>query len=152
METKKGLVSNLRSSVDVSGGNYGIFVNTAQVTLFSIDDMPVMMVNKKPPVIQNGNTVIVSGEIDNGQLIAYAYQNLSTSSKGNKGYVRRFIAFILLMLLGLSLWFFLAEDLGYGLKIISTIFTAFALYYLYIGNKILNAVKHIDYINLEDKQ
>ena len=143
METKKGIVTNIRSSVDVSGGHYGIFVNTAQVTLFSIDDYPVMMVNKQPPVIQEGNVVIVSGDIDNGRLTAYAYKNITTSSEGNKGYIKRFIAGSFLLLIWYYLWFILAPDAGDIAKIASTLFFGFAVYFVYIGNKVLQAVKNV---------
>jgi hypothetical protein len=143
METKKGIVTNIRSSVDVSGGNYGIFVNTAQVTLFSIDDYPVMMINKKPPVIQEGDEVILSGEIDNGRLNAYAYKNLTTSSEGDKGYIRRFIASAILLLIWYLLWFIFAPQVGGIAKIISALFFGFGIYYFYVGNKILQAVKNV---------
>jgi len=144
METKKGKVTNIRSSVEVSGGNYGIFVNTAQVTLFSVDDYPVMMINKKPPVIQEGNEIIVSGESTNGQLKAYAYHNLTTSSKGDKGYKRKFIGSTLFTLMGLYIWFFVPNDFGPILKIISALFFSFAIYYFLMGRKILQAVKNVE--------
>ena len=144
MEIKKGKVTNIRSSVEVSGGNYGIFVNTAQVTLFSIDDYPVMMVNKRPPVIQEGNDVIVSGESKNGQLKAYAYHNLTTSSKGDKGYKRRFIGTLLFVLIGLYIWFYVPHDFGPIVKIVSAIFFSFGIYYFLMGKKILQAVKNVE--------
>lgn len=113
------------------------------MTLFSIDDYPVMMVNKQPPVIQEGNEVIVSGNIDNGRLTAYAYKNITTSSEGNKGYIKRFIAGGFLLLLWYYLWFILAPDAGDIVKIASILFFGFAVYFIYRGNKILQAVKNV---------
>jgi hypothetical protein len=144
METISGKANNIRSSVDVSGGNYGIFVNTAQVTLFSIDDYPVMMVNKRPPVIQEGNEVVVSGHTKNGRLNAYAYHNITTSSKGDRGYIRYLLAAFILSLLALYLWYIYGNALGYGIKIASGFFLLFGVFYLNKGINILKAVKNIE--------
>ena len=148
IKTKRGLASEIRSTIDVSGGGQsGIFVSTKHIALFKIDNLPIKVISKQPPIIQEGDEVIVSGSVKNGQFVAEAYYNISTSSKGSRGYISKFIGAAILIVLGAFFWFYIPNDLGIITKIIAAFFASIGFYYLYRGLNILQAIKNIDNID-----
>jgi len=144
MEVMQGKASQIRSSVDVSGGYHGIFVNSKHIALFQIDQLPIKVIATETPVIQENDDIKVSGVMKNGQLSAYAYHNLSTTSKGDRGYLRKFFGSAMLIIIGICLWFYLGSELGYGIEIVSGFIILLGLYYLNVGKNILQAVKDIE--------
>ncbi len=143
IETKKGKVTDIQKHVDVSGGHSGIFVQTRHITHFHLNHTPVIVMSQKPLLIQAGDTVVVSGTLDNGALTAYAYKNITTSFSENLGYRKRFFAAVIFLFAGYYFWFILAPDTSETAKIVALLFTGLGFYFLYRGRQILKAVNHV---------
>ena len=74
MEVKDGVISNVRFSTNVSGSDV---TSTEQVATFEIGDLPVELRSKTSLILENGNSVVVAGQSENGLFKALAYKNLS---------------------------------------------------------------------------
>lgn len=155
MDVRRGTVTKFRSSITVSGGENNSGVSTKHHTSFVLDGFTVIFVSAAPPVINDGDQLIVAGTQEGQVLKAYAYHNLSMHVVGNEGTWKRFmegLGFFLLMCLffGLSYLFLLGRganrdttDLIVGLVAIAVglVCTVATVYYFYHWLKVREAVK-----------
>lgn len=155
MDVRRGTVTKFRSSITVSGGENNSGVSSRHHTSFVLDGLTVIFVSAAPPVINEGDQLIVAGTQQGQMLKAYAYHNLSMHVVGNEGTWKRLreaVGFFLLMCLcfGLSYLFLLGQganrdtsDLLVGLVAMAVGLgcTGATCYYFYRWLKVREAVK-----------
>ena len=85
METDllKGTAMGVRYTVHVSGDKDG--VSTRHHTLFKIGAMTVVYASDSPPVIGEGDRLVVAGRLKGAVLQADAYLNETARVRGNSG-------------------------------------------------------------------
>lgn len=155
MDVRRGTVTKFRSSITVSGGENNSGVSTRHHTSFVLDGLTVIFVSAAPPVINDGDQLIVAGTQQGQVLKAYAYRNLSMHVIGNEGTWRRMrdaLGFFLLVCLcfGLSYMFLLSPGANRDTTDLIVGFVAIAVglacmgatvYYFYRWLKVREAVK-----------
>lgn len=72
-----GTVENLQYTTQISGGGESS-TRTTHIALFNLANHRIMLKNPQPPMIQNGDHVIVAGGSQPGQFDAFACRNTST--------------------------------------------------------------------------
>lgn len=83
-EVIKGTATGIRESIHVSGDKSG--VSTRHHTLFKVGTMTVIFVSGGPPIIGEGDRLVVAGRRRGRQtLIADAYHNQTAGVIGNAG-------------------------------------------------------------------
>lgn len=80
MKLVVGNVSHLRHASEVSGNHHG--VGTSQILGFRIGRQAVQLSLASLPQIEEGDEVAVAGDVENGVLIARAYQNFANRAFG----------------------------------------------------------------------
>ena len=85
METDllKGTAAGVRYTVHVSGDKDG--VSTRHHTLFKIGVMTVVYASDSPPVIGEGDRLVIAGRMKGKVLMAEAYLNQTAGVTGNSG-------------------------------------------------------------------
>jgi hypothetical protein len=85
METEllKGTAAGVRYTVHVSGDKDG--VSTRHHTLFKIGATTVVYASDSPPVIGEGDRLLVAGRLKGNVLTAEAYLNQTAGVRGNSG-------------------------------------------------------------------
>ena len=85
METDllKGTAAGVRYTVHVSGDKDG--VSTRHHTLFKIGAMTVVYASDSPPVIGEGDRLVIAGRMKGKVLMAEAYLNQTAGVTGNSG-------------------------------------------------------------------
>lgn len=79
----KGTASAVRYTIDVSGNRDG--VSTKHHTIFKVGETTVMFTSGSPPVIGDGDQLIVAGTLRGRMLVAEAYINRTAMIRGNSG-------------------------------------------------------------------
>lgn len=82
-EVVKGAASAVRSTIDVRGDRDG--VSTRHHTIFKVGDTTVMFTSGSPPVISDGDQLLVAGRRRGKVLVAEAYVNRTLMMRGNSG-------------------------------------------------------------------
>ena len=82
-EVVKGSASAVRSTIDVRGDRDG--VSTRHHTIFKVGDTTVMFTSGSPPVISDGDQLLVAGRRRGRVLVAEAYVNRTLMIRGNSG-------------------------------------------------------------------
>lgn len=82
-EVVKGAASAVRSTIDVRGDRDG--VSTRHHTIFKVGDTTVMFTSGSPPVISDGDQLLVAGRRRGKVLVAEAYINRTLMIRGNSG-------------------------------------------------------------------
>lgn len=82
-EIVKGTASAVRSTIDVRGGRDG--VSTRHHTLFKVGDTTVVFTSGSPPVIGDGDHLVVAGRRRGRMLVAEAYINRTLMVRGDSG-------------------------------------------------------------------
>lgn len=82
-EVVKGAASAVRSTIDVRGDRDG--VSTRHHTIFKVGDTTVMFTSGSPPVISDGDQLLVAGRRRGKVLVAEAYVNRTLMIRGNSG-------------------------------------------------------------------
>lgn len=109
MQTLQGTVRHLRhtthTSGGVGGGEYGSYVSTSHIAILELEGAAgaVKYVSSEPPVISEGDNVIVTGKVaGNGLFEAEAYKNITANVTGSNadGWVSRGVMGFMLMLAG----------------------------------------------------
>lgn len=79
----KGTASAVRYTIDVRGNRDG--VSTSHHTLFKISGTTVMFTSGSPPIISDGDQIVVAGKQRGRMLVALAYVNRTTMIRGDSG-------------------------------------------------------------------
>jgi hypothetical protein len=82
-EVVKGAASAVRSTIDVRGDRDG--VSTRHHTIFKVGDTTVMFTSGSPPVISDGDQLLVAGRRRGRVLVAEAYINRTLMVRGDSG-------------------------------------------------------------------
>jgi hypothetical protein len=83
-EVIRGTAAGVRYTVHVSGDRDG--VSTRHHTLFKIGGMTVVFASDSPPVIGEGDRLVVAGRMKSqGVMVAEAYLNQTARVRGNSG-------------------------------------------------------------------
>ena len=133
MDHIKGIITNIRFSTEVSGGDNG--VSTTQVAAFDLDGKPTELKLPDSIMIKNGDTVVVAGKFKNGLFKALAYKNFSNGVSG-KGPV------ILFMFLGVI---FTIVGIGTIHLGIGVLFAPIGVYMIYCSRQLTEAFEMVTY-------
>lgn len=89
-ELIKGTASAVRHTIHVSGDRDG--VSTKHHTIFKIGDTTVMFTSGSPPIIGDGDRLVVAGRLRGRVLICDAYLNRTALIRGDSGLWHNFAA------------------------------------------------------------
>lgn len=142
METIRGVASKVRNTIDVSGGGKDGHVTTTHICIFQLDGRTVKAKSSEPPIINDGDNVIVAGSSSGGVFNAFAYRNITSQADGNEGYILMFLFGVIFPVASVMI-FGTFSDPFFGIfpKIIGSVFILAGLYMLFRGVRILQAVK-----------
>jgi len=127
MESLQGIVEKIRFSTEVSGGENN--TSTSHVAVFEINKKPIELKLPDSIIIENGDEVLLAGEIKKGLFKALAYKNLTNNVSG-KGPV------FLYMLLGVI---FTIVGLATIVVGVGLIFTPAGLYMIWYSRQLSKA-------------
>jgi hypothetical protein len=98
MEVLKGMAAGVRYTVHVSGDRDS--VSTRHHALFKMGMTTVMFDSGAPPVISEGDRLVVAGRIKGRVLLADAYLNQTAGIRGDSGKWMSFASMLFFFLLG----------------------------------------------------
>lgn len=151
IEVVKGTAAGVRYTVHVSGDRDG--VSTRHHAIFKLGETTVMFDAGAPPVISEGDCLVVAGRMRGRVLLCDAYLNQTAGIRGDAGLWLSFAAMLFCLPLGAAglSWPLLGRlfpgvplfdrTLGWGLAVCGALFTAVGLYNLYKWLRIRGAVK-----------
>ena len=151
MEVLKGTAAGVRYTVHVSGDKDG--VSTRHHAIFKLGATTVMFDAGAPPVIGEGDRLVVAGRMKGRVLLCDAYVNQTAGIRGDSGLWLSFAAMLFCLPLGVAglSWPVLGrlfpgvsifdETLGWGLAVSGALFAAVGVYNLYKWRRIRGAVK-----------
>ncbi len=151
MEVLRGAATGVRYTVHVSGDKDG--VSTRHHAMFKLGATTVMFDAGAPPVITEGDRLVVAGRLKGRVLLADAYLNQTAGVLGDSGKWVSFAAMLFFLLLGAAGlgWPLLGrlfpdipafdETLGWYLAPFGAFFAAFGFYHLYKWRRIRGAVR-----------
>lgn len=91
MEVRKGLVSNLRATIEVSGDEKS--TSTKHITTFRLGSRDVLLRTSDPAPISDGDSIVVAGPVRGGGLIeVLAYRNESNGVSDDDGQYMHLLA------------------------------------------------------------
>lgn len=85
MKLLSGQASSIRSTTSVSGGGRDSAVTTTHILLLKVNGVQAEIQADSPPIIDEGEFVVLAGDDRNGAFEALAYKNESTGVVGNAG-------------------------------------------------------------------
>jgi hypothetical protein len=150
MEVIKGTAASVRYTVHVSGNKEG--VSTRHHAIFKVGATTVMFASGAPPIISEGDCLIVAGRMRGRVLLADAYKNSTVGVRGDSGLWINFAGMLFGFMLGVAGfggWVLsrigygrpgLDETLGWYLAACGAFFTAVGCYCLYKWLRIRAAV------------
>ncbi|WP_333653447.1 hypothetical protein [Dissulfurispira sp.] len=139
METIRGVASKVRNTIDVSGGDV---TTTTHICIFQLDGRTVKVKSSEPPIINEGDNVIVAGNSSGGVFYAFAYRNLTSHTEGNEGYFLMFLFGVIFPVASVMIFSTFSNPFfGILPKIIASVFLLAGLYMLFRGIRVLQAVK-----------
>lgn len=110
-EVIKGTATGIRESIHVSGDKSG--VSTRHHTLFKVGTTTVIFVSGGPPIIGEGDRLVVAGRRKGRQtLIADAYVNQTAGVMGNAGLWGSLVGMLFALIMGAT--FVLYALLGFA--------------------------------------
>ena len=98
MEVLKGMATGIRYTVHVSGDKEG--VSTRHHAIFKLGQMTVVFDAGSPPVISEGDQLVVAGRLRGKVLLADAYLNQTALVRGDSGRLANLAATIFALPLG----------------------------------------------------
>src|SRR5215213_6895768 len=151
IEVLKGTAEGVRYTVHVSGDRDG--VSTRHHAMFKLGATTVIFDAGAPPVISEGDRLVVAGRLRGRVLLADAYLNQTAGVRGDSGMWVSFAGMLFFLLLGAAglSWPLLGRlfpevpafdrTLGWYLAAFGALLAAFGLYNLYKWQRIRGAVK-----------
>lgn len=151
MEVIKGTAATVRHAVHVSGDRDG--VSTKHHAAFRVGETTVVFASGAPPIIEEGDRVIMAGRMRGRVLLAEAYRNDTAGVRGDTGLRPSFAGMFFGLLVGAAgLGGWLLNRLGLGLPDLNETFlkymvvdgalsVAFGLYCLYAWLRVRGAVR-----------
>src|SRR5215210_7609443 len=151
IEVIKGTAAGVRYTVHVSGDKDG--VSTRHHAMFKLGATTVIFDAGAPPVIGEGDRLIVAGRMKGRVLLADAYLNRTAGIRGDSGLWVSFAAMLFCLLLGAAglSWPLLGrlfpgepifdKTLGWWLAACGALFASVGFYHLYKWLRIRGAVR-----------
>ncbi len=151
MEVVKGTAAGVRYTVHVSGDKDG--VSTRHHAMFKLGATTIIFDAGTPPVISEGDRVVVAGRMKGRMLLADAILNQTVGVRVDSGMWVSFAGMLFFLLLGAAglSWPLLGrlfpdvsafdETLGWYLAAFGTFLAAIGIYNLYKWRRIRGAVK-----------
>jgi hypothetical protein len=127
MKTLRGAVNKVRFSTEVSGGENGI--STSHIAVFEINQIPVELKLPDSIILEEGDEILVAGNVKKGLFRALAYKNLNNNVSG-KGQI------ILYMFLGIIFTLVGLGTIPFG---IGLIFTPAGMYMVWYSRQLSEA-------------
>jgi hypothetical protein len=88
MTTLQGIAIKVRNTLDVSSsGGENSQTSTTHISVFQLNAQPVQVLADSPVMIDEGDTVLVAGQVKNGGFKAFAYQNVTTGVHDSAGWI-----------------------------------------------------------------
>lgn len=144
MEKVRGIASNVRNTVSISGGGENSQIITTHISVFQIDRRQIKAKSSEPLMINECDKVLVVGNTYRGIFNALAYKNLTTCVEGNEGWVLMLIFGVVLSGTGIvAISTFSNPFFGVFPKIIGSIFIAIGIYTLFRSARVLQAVNEL---------
>ncbi len=142
MEKIKGIASQVRNTISVSGGGNNSSVTTTHIAIFQIEGRQIQCKSSEPILINEGDMVMVASKTGSGILNGYAYMNLNTRAVGNEGWVLMLFFGVLFPAVSVAV-FSIFSDPFFGVlpKVIGGIFLVVGLGMFYRGIRVLQAVR-----------
>ncbi|HYG12100.1 MAG TPA: hypothetical protein VD835_19290 [Pyrinomonadaceae bacterium] len=143
-EVVKGTASAVRYTIDVRGDRDG--VSTKHHTIFKVGDTTVLFTSGSPPIIGEGDQLIVAGRKRGKMLVAEAYLNQTAMCRGNSGLWQNLIGAALALPMGafaIAIALLGLDDLQQRLVVLAVglFFAVMGLVLLYRWATIRRAVK-----------
>lgn len=82
-EVVRGTATSVRYTIDVRGGRDG--VSTSHHAIFKVGETTVLFTSGSPPIIGDGDQIVVAGRRRGKVLLAEAYVNRTAMIRGNSG-------------------------------------------------------------------
>jgi hypothetical protein len=153
IEMLKGTAAGVRYTVHVSGDRDG--VSTRHHAIFKVGETTVMFASGAPPVISEGDRIVVAGRMRGGGrvLLCDAYKNTSVGVRGDSGLWLNFAGMLFAFFFGavsLGWWLLepfipwlprLDETLSWFVAACGAFFTFWGFYCLYKWRRIRSAVR-----------
>lgn len=141
METIKGIASNVRNTVSISGGGNDSQITTTHIAVFQIEGRQVKAKSGEPLLINEGDSVIAVGSISSGVFNALAYKNLTTLTEGNEGWVMMLVFGVVFPCVAVFAFAtFSSPFFGIMPRIVSGAFFAFGMFALFRGGRVMKAI------------
>lgn len=153
IEVLKGTAEGVRYTVHVSGDKDG--VSTRHHAMFKLGVTTIIFDAGAPPVIGEGDRLVVAGRMKGRVLLADAYLNQTACIRGDSGMWVSFAGMLFFLLLGAAglSWPLLGrlfpdvpafdKTLGWYITPFGAFFAAFGFYHLYKWRRIRSAVKQL---------
>lgn len=133
MNILKGKVSALRATASVSASSGNSMVHTSHILMFKVDGKPVSYEAPSPAMIEDGDEVVLGGELSSGAFRALAYRNLSSGAFGNAGLFAASLGTIICLIGGAFALGFGYASSQFGLPLADAVSPLIAAIFLGIG-------------------
>jgi hypothetical protein len=155
MEKVSGTVSNLRNTINVSGGGENNQVTTTHISIFQLTGRQIKAKSSEPLMINEGDKLIVAGSTQKGVLNSYAHKNLTTNIEGNEGWILRLIFGLIMPCVGIGAMAAFADNSNsFGMyseplifrmlpKFVGGFFIVFGIYNIFCAARVLQAIKEL---------
>jgi len=144
MQLLTGQASSIRSTVTVSGGGRDSAVSTKHVVLLKVNGRQAMIESDTPPMIEDGEIVVLAGVEQSGAFQALAYMNKSTGVSGDAGLSGSQISTAIGLAGGVfALVAFSDSFFGVFSKLLALAFFGFGAYHIYEASRISSAVSMV---------
>lgn len=150
MKTLRGKISNLRTTIDVSGGGNDSSVETTHIHVFRIDGAPVKVESREPLIIDDGDIVTLAGFPQGTIFRALAYKNETSGVSGDAGSEYRMWSGVGCVAgAAFALFFFSDHFFGHIPKIFALAFAGFAYYNFQAFAQIRSAASLLERVESE---
>ena len=135
MEVVRGTAAAVRHAVHVSGNRDG--VSTKHHAVFRVGETTVVLASGAPPVVEEGDRLVVAGRMRGRVLVAEAYRNDTAGVRGDTGLWLNFAGAACGLLAGAAgLGGWLLNRLGLGLPDLDET----VLMYMVVGGALSTAI------------
>lgn len=133
MNILQGTVNKVRFSTEVTGTDNSI--STSQIAVFELDGKQVELKLPDSIIINNGDRVVVAGELKKGLFKALAYKNITNGVSGKRHVLLYYFIGIIFTVVGLPALF-----VGIGF-----LFIPLGLYCIYCGKQNAKAYQLVEH-------
>lgn len=152
MKVVSGIARNVNSSSSVSGGGQHGNVSTSHVSMFRIQQQQVVLKFDDVVPIDEGDKILVAGDINKNILTGYAYRNYTTGVEGNENLFTVILFGLIFMIISIGIITFGAFDGQYLFFILALLPSIICVYFIIRFFKIQDAKSILRGMGKEDIQ